>query len=138
MPVNYTLQNIDDCVYFAFPTNFDLNPKGTLMIVFEATKPVVLFASDGQRKPNRGTDDVKILYSSDRFYPAPKRAKAMNDAKDPLYIQNVQAYVYMTIQALDAPAHGKIHIKTEINVLHLTKLYNEGSLKSSEAHQRLV
>ena len=62
----------------------------------------------------------------------------MKDAKDPLFIQNVQTYCYLTICALDAPSHGKIHIKTEINVLHLSKLYNEGSLKSSEAHQRLV
>ena len=62
----------------------------------------------------------------------------MKDQKDPHYIQNVQTYCYLTIQALDAPSHGKIHIKTEINVMHLSKLYNDGQLKSTEAHQRLI
>ena len=136
VPVNYTLHSTDDCAYFAFPTNFDLNPKGTMMIVFEATKPVVLFISDETRKPQRNNAQ-KTLYASDRFHPTTRRARMLNDGGDPLYIQNVQTYCYLTVQALDAPAHGKIHIKTEINVLHLTKLYNEGGLKSSEALKHL-
>ena len=88
--------NVDDCAYFAFPVNFDLNPKGTMMVVFHATRPVVFYLSDETRKPTRVTAQ-KTLYQSDRFYPTTRRAQLLKEAKDPLYIQNVQTFVYLTV-----------------------------------------
>ena len=80
VPVTYTLNSTSDCAYFAFKLDYSLNPKGTIMIVFEATKAVMLIVSDETRKPTRATTGRTILYSSDRYHPPrQKEAKVIKD-----------------------------------------------------------
>ena len=79
VPVTYTLNNTSDCAYFAFKLDYSLNPKGTIMIVFEATKAVMLIISDETRKPTRNAKNKTILYASDRYHPPKKEAKTLKD-----------------------------------------------------------
>ena len=94
MPVTYTLNNTSDCAYFAFKLDYSLNPKGTIMIVFEATKAVMLIVSDETRKPTRATTGRVILYSSDRYQPPKREPKVikdheLGDKEQPFQMQNV-------------------------------------------------
>ena len=79
VPATYSLNNSNDCAYFAFKVNYSLNKNGTIMIVFEATKTVMLIISSETRKPTKATTGRVILYSSDRYTPPKNETKEVRD-----------------------------------------------------------
>ena len=69
IPFKFTiLAMLDNCLYFSFLTNYDLNPKGTMMIEFSASKKIVIYISNVVKRPNKKTAQ-KILYKSGKFDP---------------------------------------------------------------------
>ena len=43
---SFSLLNAKDECYYAFELNYDLNPKGTIRVLFESSKPVQVYISD--------------------------------------------------------------------------------------------
>jgi hypothetical protein len=53
VPCLFKLEEKGRKAHFAFPMNFDLHPKGTILVVFESSTPVEVYLSSDKRKPDR-------------------------------------------------------------------------------------
>ena len=54
--------------YFAFPTSFNINPKGFVSVGFSASEAVEVYLSDIVKKPTKKTSK-KTIRKSDKFSP---------------------------------------------------------------------
>ena len=67
VPSTFSLEDANDECHYAFPINYDLNPKGTIRIRFQSSKPVQVFVSDWVRKPSHKDAD-KVLTKIGELY----------------------------------------------------------------------
>ena len=68
----FTLPSTQDSLYFSFLTNFDLNPKGIMVVEFETTKPIVIYVSSEVKRPTEATAQ-KVLHASGLYDPTSDR-----------------------------------------------------------------
>ena len=63
-------------IHFAFGVDFDVNPKGTVVVTFEANSPVEVYLSTQVTKPDKQRCQ-KALLSSGKFTPPELDEKMM-------------------------------------------------------------
>ena len=139
VPSIFALPDAKTECYFQFTINFDLNPKGTVLVNFECQKPVRIFISDNVKKPSAGNCDKTILqHEVPKAYTPFKDARRglFKDSEDPraLFLfqhqynekgQLVEKQIYITVRADEGPAHGRLHVKTDVTIAQLQQVFNQ-------------
>ena len=139
VPSVFALPEANTECYFAFTVNFDLNPRGTIRVFFESKKRVRVFISDKYKKPQAANAEKIFEQSAEphKFVPFRQYQKDIFQgqnqfdemAKRPaLYNkkgQIIDKQVWITVKADEGPAHGRIHIKTDVTMAQLQDNYNE-------------
>lgn len=71
VPSVFALPDAKDECFYSFTVNNDLNPRGTILIYFEASKPVLVYVSTLHKKPQPGAceDVLELRTEPHKFTP---------------------------------------------------------------------
>lgn len=128
VPCVFALPEAKTECYYAFNVNFDLNARGTVKVYFECRKPVRVFVSDSIKKPNAiNADKVMLPNEVPKAYTPFKQAKgdifqgsmgrhALEKQPSIGEGQVIDKQIYITVRADEGPAHGRIHLKTDVTM----------------------
>lgn len=87
VPSIFNLEDRGCKAHFAFQINYELNPKGSMLVAFDSSTPVEVYISTERTKPDRDHCQ-KIILRTTKF--TPKEPDPANRDKE-------VPYVYLTV-----------------------------------------
>ena len=87
VPSIFNLEDRGFKAHFAFQINYELNPKGSMLVSFDSNTPIEVYMSTQKTKPDRDHCQ-KILLKSSKFTPK---------EPDPTMKDKEVSFVYLTV-----------------------------------------
>ena len=130
VPSVFALPEAGTECYYAFTANFDLNAKGTISILLKSDDRVRAYISDAVKKPQASSadrtlepSDAPVRFTPFRQYRSDNMFQGNNfeDMADRPPVshkkgQIIDKQVYLTVRAEAGPAHGRLHVKTDVTM----------------------